>query len=78
MMPPSTPITIQYAETTWLETIVHVETQQAPNGMKILLYTLSNGHRYAIPLAGEILRATQRAVSPVAIAGTMPNNSHGT
>lgn len=71
---------IPVAETTWLEGIISVESQIAPDGMKVLLYTLMNGHRYAIPLPTEVLRATQKIVSPVTIVGMdalPPNNSHG-
>jgi hypothetical protein len=45
---------------------------------KIVLYTLANGHRYAIPLSGPVLRETQKLISPVIVAGSLPGyNGHG-
>jgi hypothetical protein len=65
-------------ETTWLEDITYVEAQPMPGDSgRILLFTLSNGHRYAIPLSGVALQATQRAVSPVIVAEMKPNNGTG-
>ena len=73
---------VQVVETTWLEGIIHVDCQPAPNGGRVLLYTLGNGHRYAIPLVGPLLDHTRRLISPVAVVGAnaltpSPNNSHG-
>jgi hypothetical protein len=70
---------IPIAETTWLEDVRHIQGQPMPDGQgRIILLTLANGHRYAIPLTGQVLRAVQQIVSPVTVAGSMPpNNSHG-
>lgn len=65
------------AETTWLENITHIDSRDLGGGKKTLLLTLANGHRYAIPIIGQSGEAIRRAVSPVTIAGSLPNNGHG-
>jgi hypothetical protein len=71
------PVKMKAVETTWLEDIAEFSFQDAPGGLKLLTYTLSNGHRYVLPLKGEVLAATQRAVSPVVLPGAgVPHNGH--
>lgn len=67
----------QVFETTWLEGVVEMEARHTGDGGVILTYTLGNGHRYALPLKGQLLDLTRRAVSPVALPGDVPSNGHG-
>lgn len=66
-------------ETTWLQGVVEFECRPTPNDGKILVYTLGNGHQYAIPLNAHLLELTRKALSPVVIAGAgdIPTNGHG-
>jgi hypothetical protein len=68
---------VPVSETTWLEGIVEANVQPSPDGQgKLLTYVLQNGHRYVIPLRGQLLEHTYRGLSPVVIAGNLPNNGH--
>jgi hypothetical protein len=70
---------VTVSETTWLENIVEMSCRNLPNGQILLTYVLGNGHRYVLPLQGEALEATRRAVSPIVVAGadSMPSgNGH--
>ena len=70
---------VRVSETTWLEDIVEFQGRDMPDGTRILTYILSNGHRYVIPLRGQTLSLTQRAISPVIVAGSdaIQNGHHG-
>jgi hypothetical protein len=57
---------MQIAETTWLEGIAEVKSQDAPQA-KILLLTLFNGHRYAIPMSQIVLDQVRAEIGSVAI-----------
>lgn len=72
---PTEPVPI---ETTWLEQIIHVGQNDQPQG-PVLLITLANGHRYAIPLFGEVRQAVHRIASPFTVASRVPPvNGSGT
>lgn len=65
-------------ETTWLEQIIHIGKNDTPQG-PILLITLANGHRYAIPCYnGPIRDAIYKIASPFTVASQMPVNGSGT
>lgn len=64
------------AETTWLENIIHMGHSMSPQG-PVLLITLANHHRYAIPLFGETRAYVHRIVSPLAVVSKMPTNGAG-
>lgn len=77
----ATPVALQQSiaisETTWLEGIREIDSRDMPGGQgKILMIVLHNGHRYAIPLQGSSLRATQIAISPVVLPNAS-GNGHG-
>lgn len=66
-------------ETTWLQGIIEFQSRELPDGTRILTYTLGNGHRYVLPLSGNLLAMTQKAISPVMIVGadSIPPNHNG-
>lgn len=64
------------AETTWLENIIHMGHSQSPQG-PVLLITLANHHRYAIPLFGDLRTYVHRVVSPLAVVDRIPANGSG-
>lgn len=61
------------AETTWLENIIHLTHSNSPQG-PILLITLANHHRYAIPLYGGMRDYVHRVVSPLVLVNNLPTN----
>lgn len=63
-------------ETTWLQGIVEFSHRKTDGGV-ILVYTLGNGHQFAVPLNGRVLELTRQAVSPVVVANRVPTNGHG-
>lgn len=68
----------QPAETTWLEGIVQIDAKDTPDG-RVLLITLSNNHRYALPMFGPIRHTIHRFASPITIATELPqSNGDGT
>lgn len=68
---------VPVCETTWLQNVVDFVPRKLQDGTVILAYTLGNGHQYCLPLKGQLLTLTQRAVSPVALPGDSPSNGHG-
>jgi len=64
------------AETTWLEGIIEVASQVTPKG-PVLFITLSNNHRYALPLFGPVREAVHRIASPITIADATQVNGNG-
>jgi hypothetical protein len=66
-------------ETTWITGVSEFQAIQQQDGTRTLLFTLGNGHRYAINLGGALLGHVQKAVSPVAVAGAnqIPHNGYG-
>lgn len=74
-------MSIEVSETTWLENIKEMKISEMPGGKgKLVSYTLGNGHRYVIPLVGDVLRGTQRGLSPLTVVGAgnlPPTNGQG-
>jgi len=69
----------EIAETTWLEGIKEVESKDAPPNTKILLLTLLNGHRYAIPMGPITLDQVRAAIGtvPVFVPSDVPRQNGG-